>query len=153
MMRHNLKTHGSHCYLRSYKTSCPSCGKDVLYWECTHGCKVFFEYPPYGKLIKHRCKKYKTKDQRKKYKVIVKPPKGLSENPSPRCKACGKYFSTEYDLKAHINQLKDFDLIHMDIYGKENRTILKKNQVDKKEKFNMHYKPEFGKINFRKSKK
>lgn len=153
-MRHYYKTHGRHCYLRSYKTSCPSCGKDVLYWECTHGSKVFFEYPPYGKLIRHRCKKYKGKSRRKKYKIIVKSPKGISEDPSPRCKACGKYFSDEASLQSHIEQLKSYDAIHKDLFAFDRKDTSSNGFSNKKEeKFKLHYKPEFGKITFKKRKK
>jgi hypothetical protein len=58
MMRNFNKSHGKHCYYRSFQTKCLRCGVEVLYWECRHGCKIFFNYPPYGKLIQHRCRRY-----------------------------------------------------------------------------------------------
>ena len=79
-MRHFYRTHGRHCYLRSYQTKCPKCGVDVLYWECTHGSKVFFKYPPYGKLVRHFCRYHSARIERKrKFPVVVKISKGLLE--------------------------------------------------------------------------
>jgi len=90
-MRHFYKTHGKHCYLRSFQTKCPKCGKDVLYWECGHGSKKIFNYPPYRKLIRHFCRQDKTGiNNRKRFPVIVKSTKGLLENESPSCPICGK---------------------------------------------------------------
>ncbi len=153
-MRQIYKPHGKHCYLRSFKTSCPRCGNDVLYWECTHGCKVFFQYPPYGKLIRHICKSYKGKSlySQNKYPVIIKKPKGLLEKASPSCPACGKLFKTELYLKEHLKQLKKSDLLHKLYFGQE-MIIKHGNKVNNKklnEKMRIRYKPIFGKINIKK---
>ena len=79
-MRHFYKSHGKHCYLRSFQTSCRKCGADVLYWECTHGSKIFFDYPPYGKLRRHYCRNLDgISHKRKIFPVVVKKPKGLLE--------------------------------------------------------------------------
>ena len=148
------KSHGKHCYLRSFKTSCPSCGKEVLYWECIHGCKVFFLYPPYGKLIRHICSKYKgmSKNSLNKYPVIVKKPKGLLETASPSCPACGKLFKTELNLKEHLKQLKKSDLLHIQYFEQEIMIEHHSNAKNEKlnEKMKIHYKPIFGKITLKK---
>lgn len=147
-MNYNHKSHGSHCYLRSFKTKCPNCGEDVLYWECTHGCKVFFEYPPYGKLIKHKCRKKPT-NQKKKYEPIVKKPKGLLDNPNLYCPACGKVFQNKKNLKDHINSLKSQDYYHrilISSFEDLDSEDLKKNHNESETK----HRPVFGKITFRK---
>lgn len=140
-MRPFSKSHGKHCTLRSFKTECPSCGAEVLYWECAHGSKVFFEYPPYGKLIKHKCKKNKNKNKRKNYNIIVKRPKGLLQNSSKYCPACGKVFNNEQSLNDHINQMEKCDYYHQILSAKE----MEKKVLEKKEK--KAYKPKFGQIN------
>lgn len=149
-MRHFYKSHGKHCYLRSFKTSCPNCKADVLYWECTHGSKIFFEYPPYGKLIRHFCRQSTTKNQRSdKYQVIIKRPIGLLENARASCPVCGKLFENEMYLKDHIDQMKKNDDTHKsfleDQYLFENNFI----SVNKKESKNF---PKFGQIILKKGK-
>jgi hypothetical protein len=149
MMPPFFKTHGSHCFLRSFKTSCPSCGEDVLYWECTHGSKVFFQYPPYGKLIKHICKKYKGKNLKNKYSIIIKRPKGLLESASPSCPFCGKLFKNEINLTDHLKQLRKTDILHK-TYFNDDIKIEKEEGEDtyKKVKKNKpHYKALFGRLN------
>ena len=111
-MRHNYKSHGKHCFRRSFQTKCRKCGVDVLYWECTHGSKIFFEYPPYGKLVRHYCRKPLGKKLINKYPVFVKRPQKLLKDASPSCPACGKLFKSEYDLKEHLKQLKNRDKLH-----------------------------------------
>ena len=146
------KSHGKHCYYRSFQAKCPRCGLDVLYWECRHGCKVFFNYPPYGKLIQHRCSSHLSKNAKKKYPVIVKTPKGLLEEASPSCPVCGKLFKTESDLDSHIKQLeknvKDHNLFLEDKYVFSDTKIDKNLKSSKKiERYKM---PKFGTINIRK---
>jgi len=145
MMRQFSKSHGPHCYLRSFKTECPNCGAKVLYWECTHGCKVFFEYPPYGKLIKHKCKNHRERTTKKKYKIIVKRPKGLLENNSKYCPACGKVFDNQKSLNDHINQMEKFDYLHQIIGAKNNENHSISVENDKKE----YDPPKFGQMNLR----
>ena len=154
-MRHFYSSHGKHCYLRSFQTSCPRCGADVLYWECTHGSKVFFEYPPYGKLIRHICSKYKYKNIRNKYPVIIKRPKGLLEKPSPSCPVCGKLFRTEKNLKEHLKQLKKNDPLHNQYF--KNKILIEENLQkkihDNFDKFKIYYKSKFGTINIKRRNK
>ena len=110
-MRHYYKTHGKHCYLRSFQSKCPKCSASVLYWECTHGSKVFFEYPPYGKLVRHFCRHRKGAfNVRKIPQIIVKKPKGLLENQSPSCPICGKLFKNINSLEDHLENLKKSDI-------------------------------------------
>ena len=44
--------HPYDCAIRKYPTNCRYCGQFVIYWECSHGSKVFFEPPDRGK---HQC--------------------------------------------------------------------------------------------------
>ena len=154
-MRHNYKSHGRHCYLRSFQTSCKKCGADVLYWECTHGSKIFFEYPPYGKLQRHFCRKDRgLLHKKKEFPIVVKPPKGLLENPYYSCPVCGKLFKTESSLQDHFKELKKDDLEHFLFNNNElvfNAKIDKKNKLDPEGK-EFRYKPKFGRINIKTSK-
>ena len=156
-MRHFYKSHGKHCYLRSFQTSCRKCGADVLYWECTHGSKIFFEYPPYGKLRRHYCRKLNgLSHKRKIYPVVVKKPKGLLENPYFSCPVCGKLFKKEIYLKDHLNELKKNDSKHKLFF--QNKIMFKNKFNDdmnklKSEKNKFQDKPRFGRINIRASKK
>ncbi|TFG06751.1 MAG: hypothetical protein EU539_06760 [Promethearchaeota archaeon] len=154
-MRQYYKAHGKHCFLRSFKTKCPSCGADVLYWECVHGCKVFFDYPPYGKLIKHKCKNYSGKKLQNRYPVIIKKPKGLLEESSPSCPSCGKIFKTERDLKNHLINSNHKDELHEEFL--KNRIPIERYNLKKLAKKNYdvkaRYKPIFGKINIKKRNK
>ncbi|MFW9881251.1 MAG: hypothetical protein ACFFG0_49940, partial [Candidatus Thorarchaeota archaeon] len=114
-MRHFYKTHGKHCYLRSFQTKCSKCGADVLYWECRHGSRVFFNYPPYGKLVRHFCRQVTGVTRiKKKFPVIVKIPIGLLKKESPSCPVCGKLFKNLKNLNDHINNLKKLDRLHKD---------------------------------------
>lgn len=40
--------HPYDCTSRKYPTNCRDCGQLVIYWECLHGAKVFFEPPDRG---------------------------------------------------------------------------------------------------------
>ncbi len=156
-MRHFYKSHGKHCYLRSFQTSCRKCGADVLYWECTHGSKIFFEYPPYGKLQRHYCRNIGGISQKRKiFPVVVKKPKGLLENPYFSCPVCGKLFKKEIYLKDHLNEQKKNDSTHKLFF--QNKIIFKNKFNDdmnklKSEKNKFQDKPRFGRINIRSSKK
>ena len=152
-MRHYYKSHGRHCYLRSFKTKCPKCGKDVLYWECTHGSKVFFEYPPYGKLIRHLCRIIPEKYSKKnKFRILIKSPKGLLENKSPSCPVCGKLFKSKKDVNNHLQTLAKEEKLHKEFFSNE---LIFKNPVSEdikthKTQNNLYSKPEFGRVNIKK---
>ena len=155
-MRHYYNTHGKHCYLRSFQSKCPNCNANILYWECTHGSKVFFEYPPYGKLVRHYCRHHKgILNKKKKFQVIVKKPIGLLEKQSPSCPICGKLFKNGNDLDNHLQNLKKNDQYHRLFlenkisFEDEFRTYIKKDL----EQIKSHEQPEFGKINLKKEKK
>ncbi len=152
-MRHFYKTHGKHCHLRSFPTKCTRCGADVLYWECRHGSKLFFNYPPYGKLIRHFCRHQSGKIMRK-FPVIVKSPKGLLEFESPSCPVCGKLFKTVKNRDEHIKNLKNDDEVHKNFY--ENKIRFKRDYGEKeqgsKDRSDSYVKPRFGRINIKKKK-
>ena len=46
--------HPYDCAIRKYPANCQYCGRFLIYWECAHGSKVFFE-PPNGGDHKNRC--------------------------------------------------------------------------------------------------
>ena len=152
IMRHYYKSHGKHCYLRSFQTSCKKCGADVLYWECTHGSKIFFEYPPYGKLQRHFCRKARgLSNKRKEFPIVVKPPKGLLENPYFNCPVCGKIFKKDTSLQDHFKELNKDDLEH---YLFSNNKLVFNNKFNNKTKLDsdsdkFRYKPKFGRINIK----
>ena len=152
-MRHFYRSHGRHCYLRSFQTKCPKCGKDVLYWECTHGSKVFFEYPPYGKLIRHTCQKTVEKHYKKaNYKIILKIPKGLLVKRSPNCPVCGKLFKSKKDLNNHLQALRKEEDLHKDFFANElifESTPSEDIQKDRTQN-NYNNKSKFGRINIKK---
>ena len=155
-MRHYYKTHGKHCYLRSFQSKCPKCNATVLYWECTHGSKVFFEYPPYGKLVRHYCRHHRGSfNVKKRFPVIVKKPIGLPDNQSPSCPICGKLFKNSKNLEDHIENMKRNDKSHK--FFLDNRLSFEKGyksyiQRDLgNSKLNEY--PKFGKINIKKEKK
>jgi len=147
------RIHGKHCLLRAFKTVCPRCKNDVFYWECSHGSKVFFEYPIYGRLIRHKCKKHLTKENlKKKDHIEVKIPFFI-EKDNFGCPICGKIFNKKNQLVDHIKQLKKSDEAHHSFYNNKlnfkteseifNYNLTKNlNENDNKN----HYKPTFGKI-------
>jgi len=154
-MRHYYKSHGKHCYLRSFQTKCSKCGADVLYWECRHGSKIFFNYPPYGKLIKHFCRYTKGQPVVKKdFPVIVTTPKGLLEKESPSCPACGKLFKNPKNLNDHLKNMRNRDDLHHNFDKNKLNFELgyqEKNQ-ENSDKYKLYNKPKFGKINIKKKK-
>jgi len=144
-MRKPFRSHGPHCYLRSFQTTCRKCGDEVLYWECTHGSKLFFNYPPYGKMIRHSCRRLPAKDPKKSYPVVVKKSKGLLVKASPSCPVCGKIFQSEYSLNEHLNYLKKRDKDHISFFSESNE----KDEEDSEA--NSGFKPpRFGRINIKK---
>ena len=145
-MQH-YKSHGKHCYLRSFPIKCPKCGVEVLYWECKHGCKVFFNYHPYGKLIQHRCQIGFKNKRINKYPVVIKKPLGLLIKESPSCPACGKIFKTQKDMSQHLKDSRYIDDLHMTYYNNKIELESSNNEIKKK------YSPQFGKINIKKRNK
>jgi len=154
-MRHYSRSHGSHCYLRSFKTTCPKCGDTVLYWECTHGSKVFFQYPPYGKLQRHYCRKQESINKKKTFPIIVKTPKGLLEDPFITCPVCGRLFKEENALKNHLKSMQAQDFEHQSFF--QNKIVFekqqKKNSIDHHEDKTSLKFPKFGRISFKQVKK
>ncbi|MHA1438334.1 MAG: hypothetical protein ACTSPD_12225 [Promethearchaeota archaeon] len=150
-MKSLIKSHGKHCRLKSFPTHCPKCNANVLYWECSHGSKIFFNYPIYGKLIKHKCMVSNNNYRTIKYRTIIKKPLYLiNNNPSRSCPACGKLFKTEKDLQVHLKQLDKIDFLH--IRYRENKISsrdkeLNDNIENKQKKQDI---PKFGRINIKK---
>ena len=144
------RSHGKHCHIRSFPTKCRKCGSEVLYWECSHGSKIFFDYPIYGKLIKHKCPINKNK--RKEYPLLVKGPEDLFVKDSFSCPACGKIFKNNNDLKLHFKYSKNHDDLHKCFY--KNKLIFNNNHFKISSEYqkgaNKDYKPKFGQINIKK---
>ena len=150
-MHRIYKSHGKHCVLRTFPTKCPKCKEDVLYWECTHGCKLFFNYPIYGKLIKHICKR-EVLNKKKKFPVIVKAPIKLLKEEKPSCSVCGKPFNSINDLNSHLREIKKIDPPHKLFY--ENSLICEDitsaRDLKKTNEIKMDFQPKFGEINIKK---
>ncbi|MBN1215241.1 MAG: hypothetical protein JXA99_07325 [Candidatus Lokiarchaeota archaeon] len=147
-MRHFYKSHGKHCHLRSFKSNCPKCGADVLFWECTHGSKVFFQYPPYGKLIRHICINPRQNKIGDAFKVVVKNPRALHLEIPIQCQICGKIFKNKEDLKSHMIQLRKSDYLHKILIDIEKNSIEENSDQAVKSKSEKYF-PSFGKINFK----
>lgn len=108
--------HGTHCRLRSFPTKCPRCKSPVLYWECSHGAKLFFDYPIYGRAFKHRCGKVIEKRTNVKLSRPEQFQQSLKEK-KYSCPACGKIFGDEKALLNHIHRLMKTDNTHFDHFG------------------------------------
>lgn len=142
------KSHGKHCHLRSFPTKCPRCGAEVLYWECRHGSKIFFNYPPYGKLIQHHCQTKYKKSRKNKYPVIIKKPLNISSENSPCCPACGKMFKTEEDREQHLKDSSKLDDLHI-LYFQNKITLQSSDKEDKQWDLKNKDLPKFGRINIK----
>jgi hypothetical protein len=126
----------------------------VFYWECTHGSKVFFEYPIYGRLIRHKCKKsLLQRNIQNANRFEVKIPFFI-EKDNFGCPICGKIFGTKVQLEDHIKQLKKYDLSHDNFYNNNFNSLYESNSNKKLNEFEdkKHYKPIFGKITIIKKK-
>jgi uncharacterized C2H2 Zn-finger protein len=124
----------------------------VLYWECTHGSKIFFEYPPYGKLQRHFCRQTRGRlSKKKEFPVVVKQPKGLLEEPYFSCPVCGKIFKEEKSVQDHLKERKKDDLEHY-LFDNDKLNFndkLNKNNKLGSESDKFRYKPKFGRINIK----
>ena len=154
-MRHFYKSHGKHCYLRSFPTVCKKCSADVLYWECTHGSKMFFEYPPYGKLIRHNCRKHQGLLKGKKASpIVVKIPKGLLGEPYYSCAVCGKRFKDENSLDDHFRARRKNDFEHKKYSNNKFafKNIIRMTNNSNTDRNTARHKPKFGRINIKRLK-
>jgi hypothetical protein len=109
--------HGPHCRLRSFPTKCPECKGPVLYWECSHGVKMFFEYPIYGKPLRHLCQK---KISKKKKTVAITHEEHqmkLLNTSSYQCPVCNRIFDKETGLAYHLKNLRKNDVAHAEFFG------------------------------------
>lgn len=121
--------HGRACRKRSFPFTCKQCGARVLFWECTHGCKVVFEFDTGGRLAgRHRCKathgSTAPKKPRKWFDLdnsfdMASVSKRFLENlfkESYRCPACKATFKTETSYFQHVKQKAEMDEVHARFY-------------------------------------
>lgn len=101
--------------LRAFVTKCRRCGEPVFYWESTRGAKVFFQYPIYGKLVRHRCPRRRPEQGPEKSHAERRWEEHHKEY--YECPACGKSFPREQQLKQHIKQKKHVDRVHRDFFS------------------------------------
>jgi hypothetical protein len=92
--------------------------------------------------------------KKKEFPIVVKPPKGLLENPYFSCPVCGKLFKKETALRDHFNERKKDDLEHF--LFSSNKLVFK-DEKDKRKKKPLEskafqYEPKFGRINIKTSK-
>jgi hypothetical protein len=67
---------------------------------------------------------------------------------------CGKLFKNLDNLNDHLNNLKDQDALHEN-FNKNNLDLefgYQENHQQSSDKYNVYYKPKFGKINIKKKK-
>lgn len=113
---------------------------------------MFFNYPVYGKLIRHLCQSYVSKSKKNKYPIIVKTPNKILKENGPSCSFCGKSFKSTIDLDSHLKELKKLDPLHKRFV--ENIPIFRSNSSEvvfsKKSEKDSYFKPKFGRINIKK---
>ncbi|MBD3227457.1 MAG: hypothetical protein GF329_04640 [Candidatus Lokiarchaeota archaeon] len=109
--------HGKWCSLRTYETECPKCGKKVLYWECTHGCKVFFDLPTSRPMTKHECHRKSYREYRIEMDKKIDDTYEFREDYD--CPVCGKVFSSEGALRNHLKSMRHRDDEHSEYYANE----------------------------------
>ncbi len=156
-MRHYYKPHRKHCYLRVFQSKCPKCNATVLYWECTHGNKVFFEYSSYGNLMSYFCLyDLVLFNKKKNFQIVVKKePIELLEKQSPNCPVCRKLFKNINSSEKHLENLRKNDIYHTLFF--ENKIPFEDSYKETIHKdFNQikyYEQPEFGKFNVKIEKK
>ncbi len=107
--------HGAACTLRTFVSKCKRCGAPVLYWECIHGCKVFFQYPVYGKLIRHRCARVEDPSRQEESEIAEREYQQTHKQ-FFQCPVCAKNFTTERQLDQHIKEKKNIDDAHHNFF-------------------------------------
>lgn len=131
--------HNSSCKLRSFPTTCKFCGAKLLYWECTHGCKVMFEFDKNGRLLgAHKC--HAAPPGIHKSRPLKPRPPALAEygfdissvskafiekifKESYKCPVCGEEFATETGYYQHLKQKRAIDDRHDEYYQANNQII------------------------------
>ncbi|GAB4327608.1 MAG: hypothetical protein Kow0069_34560 [Promethearchaeota archaeon] len=116
-----MTRHGAHCTSRAFVTRCRRCQQEVFYWECVHGCKVLFEHPTYGKLVKHRCrpkggKKRPVPNERVALETQAKKNWADHHKKIHRCPSCGKVFKDGRSLAQHLKNKDGCDGVDVDEY-------------------------------------
>jgi hypothetical protein len=131
--------HDSRCKLRSFPTTCKLCGAKLLYWECTHGCKVMFEFDKNGRILgAHKCRVMPPGV--KKSRSLKPRPPALAEQgfdissvskafiekifkESFKCPVCGETFATESSYYQHLRQKRAIDDRHEQFYRENGKVI------------------------------
>jgi hypothetical protein len=91
--------------------------------------------------------------KKKRFPVVVKPPKGLLEEPYISCPVCGKIFKKENSLHDHLKERKKDDLEHY-LFDNDKLSFndkFNKNNNINSESDHFQYKPKFGRINIKNS--
>ncbi|MHA1231274.1 MAG: hypothetical protein ACTSRP_12760 [Candidatus Helarchaeota archaeon] len=112
----NRQAHGPWCTTRRFVMRCPKCNKEVLYWECEHGCKVFFDLPLRRPLTKHKCNRKSYRELRIEMEIELEEEFFFIEDHI--CPVCYRNFKNEKDLKNHLKSLKNQDDEHKECYRK-----------------------------------
>ncbi|MFX0102281.1 MAG: hypothetical protein ACFFCS_22140 [Candidatus Hodarchaeota archaeon] len=107
-----------------------------MYWECTHGCKVFFEFDKFGRFGgKHKCKGRGATSRPKKKRPyfdydndfdISTVSKSFIEKlfkESYKCPVCKEEFASESHYYQHLNGKKNYDDDHNKFYNQNKNTI------------------------------
>ncbi|MHA1681671.1 MAG: hypothetical protein ACTSUE_11735 [Promethearchaeota archaeon] len=128
--------HGKWCRTRSFPTTCSACGAKLLFWACSHGCRVMFEFDKFGRLAgKHKCKARETPVKRKEKRswfdydndfdlsTISKQYLEKMFEESYQCPVCGEKFGSELHYYQHLKQRKEMDDDHF-LFYQENRRII-----------------------------
>lgn len=137
------------CTVRSFRTNCKYCQTPCLYWECSHGCKVFFEFDKFGRLAgKHKCKGRGAASRPKKKRPyfdydndfdISTVSKTFIEKlfkESYQCPVCEEKFASEADYYRHLKDKKNYDDDHDKFYA-ENKNLIKDVAGDEELKTNV----------------
>nr|MDO8108889.1 hypothetical protein [Candidatus Sigynarchaeota archaeon] len=131
--------HDRSCRLRSFPTTCKFCGQKLLYWECTHGCKVMFEFDKFGRLAGHH-KCHGAASGVRSSRPLKKRPPALAESgfdissvskkfienlfkESFQCPVCKEKFASEASYYQHLHQKKAIDDNHSAFYRNNGQII------------------------------
>ena len=112
-----VRAHGPWCSYKGYNTRCPKCKKEVFYWECHHGCKVFFDLPLRRPLTVHKCYRKSYREYKIELDKLVDDLYKFRESYS--CPVCHKIFKSESALRSHLKSLRHIDDDHSIYYANE----------------------------------
>jgi len=136
--------HDHSCRLRSFPTTCKFCGAKLLYWECTHGCKLMFEFDRFGRLAGHHKCRGSLPGVRSSRPLKPRPPALAEEGfdissvskafieklfkDSFQCPVCKERFTSESSYYQHLRQKKAMDDKHEQFY-RDNGPVIEKLDV------------------------